>query len=46
MALPQASGVVDTQKTIRHTGNRVVVSESIEDTTLSREKDTGHFDIT
>jgi hypothetical protein len=44
MALPLASGVVDTQKSVRHTGNRIVISESIEDDVLSRESDTGSYD--
>lgn len=44
MVLPADDDVVKAQKTVRHTGNRLVVSESIEDTVQSREKDTGAHD--
>lgn len=44
MVLPTGLYVVTNQTSVRHTGNRLVVSESIEDDVLSREKDTGHYD--
>lgn len=44
MVLPASGDIVTYQKTIRHTGNRIVVSESIEDTVQSRELDTGSYD--
>lgn len=44
MVLPASGDIVTYQKSIRHTGNRIVVSESIEDTVQSREKDTGAHD--
>lgn len=44
MVLPADDNIVKAQKSVRHTGNRVVISESIEDTVESREKDTGAYD--
>jgi hypothetical protein len=44
MVLPANNDIVNAQKSVRHTGNRLVVSESIEDTIQAREKDTGAYD--
>jgi len=44
MVLPADDNIVKAQKSVRHTGNRVVISESIEDTVESRKKDTGAYD--
>lgn len=43
--LPADENIVKAQKTVRHTGTRVVVSESIEDEVLSRELDHGSHDV-